>query len=1199
MNTLSQEASQFKGFPKQFSFAPLWFWNDEMYEEEILRQLKEMKAQHVNETMIWCNAGMNQRYLSEDYFALFVFAVEQAKKLGMRVWIYDDWSWPSGLAGGIINEVHPEYLMTACRMYRYDVSADGPRELVQRLPLGRVVRAEAERVSDGKRIDLDTYCDDTSLRWTAPSGAWRVYVAVVTKLQKILDPTCSSRWGNWLPGYLDVMNRDAVAKFIELCYEAHYQRVSEHFGNTIRGYFTDEPGIRYDHDIFGGGDHLALHRVGFPWKDEPREHAHANLHGVCGSVPWTADLFHHFRERRGYDLRPHLIDLLRAGDEQRKVCYDYYSLVSDLFAESWCEQIGQWCGERKVAYTGHYCEGVNGGDYYRQVKPQQVPGMDILGDHGVQMKDLMALPRKIASIGRMQNRDRILSETYSDTSWDFNLHDKIRDADLLTVLGINIHASIDYTYSFRSIRKHTTNPAGFFQASNWNYNKHFADHVTRLCQMTCAGESSVDTAIVYGSHAALSDALIDHVANDQLEKATDKAFRMLMAAQIESDIIYDTGLPDGKVEAGELVYPKARYKTLLLANLPFMRKEHAELLVDFVRTGGELVVLSRFPLRAPDGEDITAVWQQLADPGRIDTAREIERLDMGKGRLTLVPDFMRDVTSSDAPRTGDAEALFDGTNSMVVYPRSPQWIAIDFREPLELTRFSMTIEGIKKHIEYAYTLEVSDDGRSWKPIADIRRIDEVHREPLNNVKTRYFRLHVTEAGGRYLSLHDLSLHYRTADGQEKRWAPAGCDPLLMQQVLPSHQPRLELLGKDGKRVRSFTTAWRSVDGDDLVAIANRHGEEQLVTARLNDDKVTVEAWDLDSGERTVVPVDHGAFQVTFAPYESHLFMLRRKSTDSLPVRPMNRERVALTESQGPWPFKPLRQNAYPFVAAGLEMCDPAHPDKWYPTEDGSIPKPLRLIPAAQFRCTVPIESITGDERLLFEEGLIDKLKINGQPVTEAGSRDRYLDAFGLSTPIGDLLVKGDNVFTGLFQPEMYERLMEGTWYHYDNIQPTLDAFILGDFAVRDDALVAAPASLDSKAWEHQGFKYFSGTAAYTVAFDVPGEVQGPLWLEADVRENVLEVFKDGQSLGVRVTYPFVIDVTAHIAPGRNVFELHVTNPVGSLLSAQKRHSWKGRIDLNFMSGLRSARLVQPRDERFSQWAEPQLAGTRRQGDGGK
>ena len=1190
MSDLSTLANKFQRFNPEYSFAPLWFWNDDIREEEVVRQLKAMKDQHVHETIIWCNAGLNQRYLSEEYFELFTFAVEQAKKLDMGVWVYDDWSWPSGPAGGVINEAHPEYLMTACRVYRYGVR--GGEELVKRLPVGRVVRCEAERAGDGKRIDLETFCDDTSLRWAAPDGDWRVHLAVVTPLQHVLDPTCTSRWGNWLPGYLDVMNREAVAKFVELTYQAHYDRCSEHYGKTIRGTFTDEPGTFYDHAIKGGLDTVHS-RHGFPWKDQPLNHDHPNLHGLIGTISWTADLFHHFRDRRGYDLRPRLLDLVRAGDEHRKLCYDFTSLLSDLFAESWCEQIADWCGQRNVAYSGHYNEGVNGGDYYRQIGPQQVPAMDILGDHGVEMKDLMALPRKVASVARMKGRPRTLSETYSDTSWDFNLHDKTRDADLLTVLGINTHASIDYTYSFRSIRKHTTNPAGFVQASNWGYNHHFADHVTRLCQMTAAGESAVDLAIVYGSHAALSGALVDHVANDQLEKDTDNVFKMLMSAQIESDIIFDTGLPEGKVSDGTLQYPGATYRTLILANVPRLRREHATILVDFVNSGGHLVVFKQLPLETPEGEDLSDLWSPLVEPRKIEQLRDVESLETRGGRLTLVPDFLRCLTSHDAPRTGQAEALFDRSDTMVVYPRVPQWLAFDFGEQLTLSGVEFTVEGMKQEIAYDYTLEASSDGREWSTVKQVSgQAGLVHRHDLDGVKARHLRITFTEGGGRYISLTDLVIRHETSGGGDAIWAPAGCEPLLMARVLPDHRPKLELLDEDeggGERLRCFTTAWRRVEGADVVAIANRSPREQQVTAVLHEAGRAVEDWDLDSGRRRRIVAGDDRFTMTLSPYESRLLVLRPEAEVQTqePAR-ADRRRESVAESAGPWPAARDRANAVPLVGLGLEMADPAYPDDWQATEDGSIPVPLREVPIVLFRCTVQVGDVPASARLLAEEGLVERVKINGHglgggpygQVNDPWSRDRYLDPFGISADITSLLKAGENTITGLFQPEMYERNMAGTWYHKDNIQPTLDAFILGDFGFQDQRIVAPAAELDASPWEHQGMRYYSGGVTYQVTLNVPDDAAAasdgrPLWLEVDCRENVVELLKDGRSLGTRITYPFLIDVSDAVTPGENRFELRITNPVGSLLSAQKTHSWKGKIELDFRSGLQWVKLVRP------------------------
>jgi len=41
---------------------------------------------------------MTVPYLSEAYFDCYRLAVEEAKRLGLHVWLYDEYNWPSGTA---------------------------------------------------------------------------------------------------------------------------------------------------------------------------------------------------------------------------------------------------------------------------------------------------------------------------------------------------------------------------------------------------------------------------------------------------------------------------------------------------------------------------------------------------------------------------------------------------------------------------------------------------------------------------------------------------------------------------------------------------------------------------------------------------------------------------------------------------------------------------------------------------------------------------------------------------------------------------------------------------------------------------------------------------------------------------------------------------------------------------------------------
>lgn len=1171
---LEQVRKEFKGLPKAHSLAPLWYWNDDLREDELVRQLEEMRRQDVNEAMIFPMAGMNAKYLSEEYFDAYRFTLKEAKKRGMRMWIYDEYCWPSGLAGGLINEKYPEYLMTACRFYRYPVAPGDARDVVVRLPAGNLIWAQADRAGAGRPVVLTEACDGSSLRWHAGPGAWEITVCVIHPIQLVLDTTTASRWANDLPGYLDVMNREAVAKYIELVYEGHYRAAPQYFGSTMPGFFTDEPGVWYDFQIKGGRDELNIK----PYVPSQREDGFRDnpmLHGFTRSVPWTRDLLSLFKERWGYDLRPRLTELVKGKTADRKVCYEYFLLISDRFADCYAGQIGAWCGRHTVAFSGHWGEGVDSGDYYRQVKPQQTPGIDLLGNLGA-VENLITLPRTVATIARMQGRPRVLAETYGVTPWNFELAHKIQVADLLTVLGINLHAPIDYAYSFRSFRKHTSNPPGFYQASNWSYQRFFSDHTARFCRALTAGRSAVRAGVLYGTAAAVSNTVPDPQANAELDKDMKRAFLALINAQIEADVIPETGLPEGRWQDGRLIYPGATYDTLALPYMTILHEDTVRRLVRFVQGGGTLLIFGRIPDFDPRGRSLDAAWRMLTGGKAVAETTELITRKLGKGRWLFIPDFTRMVTLLAPIGSGEKNYLFDGTDRLFcLLPQYPLGIAVDFGKPLELTKFAMTMETIKQEIVYDYELQVSADGQRWKSVAAFKRNGLVHKADLHKLKTRHFRLYVRSASNpqRFFGLTDLSIRYRDDKGGEQRWGPPHSNVSPLASLLPDALPPLTF-SENGQPAGELAGASRIIGADRIQAIVSRNGRERQLEGRVVGG-YEVESWDLDTGESSRVAMNGSEFTLTLAPYEARLLVLRKQVKSALPIVSLDRRRVTVAESAGPWPFQPARANAFPLAATGnLKMADPTRPEKWWPSYSGRIPEVLRPVCVLLFACDVNVAHRSGAEELLVEEGVFTNLAVNGRPIPERTfRRNRYYDAFGLSAPISPFLKQGKNRITGWYLPEMYERMTKGSMYHWPLLQPSLDAFILGDFAVRSGQLVKPARELDGRSWQAQGYPYFSGTGIYTMTLRL-GEKRAPIWLETSARDGVMEVRRQGKILGTRIAPPYQVDVTGHVKPGVNKFEIRVTNTIGPLFSAVKVGSLVHGIPV-YASGLESARLVTP------------------------
>jgi hypothetical protein len=105
---LAEIRANFADPGKEFATAPLWTWNDLLTEEQVRASMRDLAAQDVEQVFVHPRPGLATPYLSDDWFALWGAALDEAKKLDMNVWIYDENSYPSGFAGGFVPELMPE-----------------------------------------------------------------------------------------------------------------------------------------------------------------------------------------------------------------------------------------------------------------------------------------------------------------------------------------------------------------------------------------------------------------------------------------------------------------------------------------------------------------------------------------------------------------------------------------------------------------------------------------------------------------------------------------------------------------------------------------------------------------------------------------------------------------------------------------------------------------------------------------------------------------------------------------------------------------------------------------------------------------------------------------------------------------------------------------------------------------------------------
>ncbi len=87
-----------------------------MTEAQIDEQMADFKAKGIGGLFVHPRPGLITPYLSEEWISLFTRAVETGRKLGMKVWIYDENSYPSGFAGGHVPAAMPEAVRSGLRM---------------------------------------------------------------------------------------------------------------------------------------------------------------------------------------------------------------------------------------------------------------------------------------------------------------------------------------------------------------------------------------------------------------------------------------------------------------------------------------------------------------------------------------------------------------------------------------------------------------------------------------------------------------------------------------------------------------------------------------------------------------------------------------------------------------------------------------------------------------------------------------------------------------------------------------------------------------------------------------------------------------------------------------------------------------------------------------------------------------------------
>jgi len=94
---------------REFGPAPWWAWLGAMTPATIDRNLQRFLAMEIYEIIVIPLYGLQPEYMGPEYFELWRHACRRCGEWGIKLWIYDEFNWPSGTCAGKVLRQHPRF----------------------------------------------------------------------------------------------------------------------------------------------------------------------------------------------------------------------------------------------------------------------------------------------------------------------------------------------------------------------------------------------------------------------------------------------------------------------------------------------------------------------------------------------------------------------------------------------------------------------------------------------------------------------------------------------------------------------------------------------------------------------------------------------------------------------------------------------------------------------------------------------------------------------------------------------------------------------------------------------------------------------------------------------------------------------------------------------------------------------------------
>ena len=179
---------------------PFWFWNGIQTEPEISRQMALFQASGCRGVVLHSRTGNQIPYLSDRWFELIRHACLEAKRLGLKAWLYDEDGYPSGNAGMCIQKDRPDLIQKSL-LYAYEGTDPAA-------PAFAAYDPETYRLLDENAVPAGT-----------PALRFRIAEH---------------------PRHVDTLHPETCRLFLEWTHERYLAAVGDLFGDVLEAVYTDD-----------------------------------------------------------------------------------------------------------------------------------------------------------------------------------------------------------------------------------------------------------------------------------------------------------------------------------------------------------------------------------------------------------------------------------------------------------------------------------------------------------------------------------------------------------------------------------------------------------------------------------------------------------------------------------------------------------------------------------------------------------------------------------------------------------------------------------------------------------------------------------------------------------------------------------------------------------------------------------------------